>query len=369
MQLIAYHIQMYKSVRDSGWIEVVPLTVLVGKNEAGKTTLLRALHKFNPYKPEPYNMDREWPRGHRRERNDAQVVCTARFSLSAAEIADLSTITDQQMTATTVEISRDYAGRFEVLFPNSLFPDKLHPNDIDRLCAALPVPAEPVSEHFRTAVSQCVIETRRIAHEGRFTDLTALLDEHNQLLAAAYIPGQQQPQFQNEQNFTAQYSNSLQQIINQAQQLPSIQKRAHEYIITHLPTFIYMDDYRSFTGTARLDQVQQRKSQPTEEDKTLLMIMELSGLDLDEEVRKGNQPDREQRQYDLDDAGVTLTNDIEGRWKQRKYEVHFGADGPQFFTFVKDQQDRALIRLEERSKGFQWFFSFDLLFMYESKAL
>ena len=125
-----------------------------------------------------------------------------------------------------------------------------------------------------------------------------------------------------------------------------------------------MDDYRAFTGTAQLlDHVLQRKPQPTEEDKTLLMIMELSGLNVDEEVKKGNQPDREQRQYDLDDAGVTVTNEIEGRWKQRKYEVRFGADGPQFFTFVKDQQDRALIRLEERSKGFQWFFSFDLLFM------
>jgi predicted ATP-dependent endonuclease of OLD family len=33
---------------------------------------------------------------------------------------------------------------------------------------------------------------------------------------------------------------------------------------------------------------------------------------------------------------------------------------------LKMKKDTSLIRLEERSKGFQWFFSFDLLFMYES---
>jgi predicted ATPase len=96
--------------------------------------------------------------------------------------------------------------------------------------------------------------------------------------------------------------------------------------------------------------------------------MELSGLNLEDEVKKGNSPDREQRQYDLDDASATLTKTISDRWKQRRYEVQFRADGPFFYTFVKDERDPSLIRLEERSMGFQWFFSFDLMFMYESKG-
>jgi len=141
-------------------------------------------------------------------------------------------------------------------------------------------------------------------------------------------------------------------------------------VVNHLPTFIYMSDYRTFTGAAQLDQVKQRKDrqQPNDEDETLLMIMELSGLDLDEEVRKGNLSDREQRQYDLDDGSATLTRTISDRWKQRRYEVQFRADGQLFYTFVKDERDPSLIRLEERSKGFQWFFSFDLMFMYESQG-
>jgi predicted ATP-dependent endonuclease of OLD family len=62
------------------------------------------------------------------------------------------------------------------------------------------------------------------------------------------------------------------------------------------------------------------------------------------------------------------TRTISDRWRQRKYEVQFRADGQLFYTFVKDSHDPALIRLEERSQGFQWFFSFDMMFMHESQV-
>ena len=371
MKLIEFRVQMYRCILDSGWIKVTPLTVVVGKNEAGKTTLLRALHKFNPFKPESYSMDSEWPRGHRKQRSDAQIVCAARFELSHEEKEELAKLTDQAIDdLTTIEVTKDYAGRFEVLFPSNLFPDKLHPNDIDKICASLPALQEAVGASFREKAMELADEARRLAHEGRFTDLQNLYSQHIPILQEAISPQNQNPQRQNEHQYINQYQAKLQEIANQLSSAPSIQKKAHEYIVKRLPTFIYMSDYRAFRGSAQLDQVKQRKdrNQLTEEDKTLLTIMELSGLDLDSEVEKGNQPDREQRQYDLDDASATLTNEIADRWKQRRYEVQFRADGQLFYTFVKDEHDPSLIRLEERSKGFQWFFSFDLMFMYESKG-
>lgn len=370
MKLTEFRVQMYKCVLDSGWIRVSPLTVLVGKNESGKTSLLKALHKFNPFHPEPYSMDREWPRGYRKDRNDAQIVCTARFELTPDEAAELSALTDQKMTLTQIEVTRDYAGRLEVLFPPEVFPDKLHPNDIDEICCALPTPSEPIGETFQEKVDECIRETRRLAHEGRFSDLAQLQAQHNEALQGTLTPENPSPQYEHETQFISQYTVKLEEIARKLRTAPSIQKKAHEYVVNHLPTFIYMSDYRTFTGAAQLDQVKQRKDrhQPSGEDETLLMIMELSGLDLDEEVRKGNLSDREQRQYDLDDASATLTRTISDRWKQRRYEVQFRADGQLFYTFVKDERDPSLIRLEERSKGFQWFFSFDLMFMYESQG-
>jgi predicted ATP-dependent endonuclease of OLD family len=68
----------------------------------------------------------------------------------------------------------------------------------------------------------------------------------------------------------------------------------------------------------------------------------------------------------MNDASNTLTSLIAERWSQRKYQVVFQADGQHFITFVKDLNDKGLVPLEDRSKGFQWFFSFDMRFMYET---
>ena len=86
MELIAFRVRMYKGIIDSGWVNVNRLAVLVGKNESGKTSLLKALHKFNPDSSESYDMEREWPRKHRKERNQEHVVCQVRFRLSDRDL-------------------------------------------------------------------------------------------------------------------------------------------------------------------------------------------------------------------------------------------------------------------------------------------
>lgn len=370
MQLRAFRVQMFRGFRDSGWIEVSPLTVLVGKNESGKTSLLTALHKLNPFNPEPYNMAREWPRGFRDIRSESQVVCTARFELTHEEVSELCAITGRDSEQMEVEVTRDYAGHVEVYFGEGVYPDKLHPNDIDRILDRIPPIPEAVGEGFRQQARECEDEAKRLAHEGRFSELGQVATDHSQKLTAAVTPGNPQPINSNEMQFQNAYLDALRQVLEALTASPSIQAKAHEYVIGHLPTFVYMSDYRAFTGSAQLDLIQQRRqrNQLTEEDKTLLMIMHLSGLDLDSEVRKGSESDREQRQYDLDDASATLTREISERWHQKRYEVQYRADGQLFYTFVKDERDPSLIRLEERSKGFQWFFSFDLMFMHETQG-
>jgi len=183
MKLKRFKVQMFKGILNSGWVEVMDLTVLVGKNEAGKTSLLRALHKFNPFHPEPYSIPREWPRGHRGERTDSQVVCSTEFELDATEVAELKNITTEKVDANKLTITRDYAGRFEVKFPGGVFPDSLHPNDVDSFCKALPVPPADVHPDFTAAAAACREEVIRLAHEGRFRDLEALPPQQEPKLA------------------------------------------------------------------------------------------------------------------------------------------------------------------------------------------
>ncbi len=64
MRIHSYRVRKYRNVEDSAEIRLLDgLTCIVGENQSGKTALLRAVHKFNPHKAEPYDMRREWARG------------------------------------------------------------------------------------------------------------------------------------------------------------------------------------------------------------------------------------------------------------------------------------------------------------------
>jgi predicted ATP-dependent endonuclease of OLD family len=371
MLLKAFRIQMYKCVYDSGWIEISPLTAFVGKNESGKTSLLSALYRFNPYKPESYVIEKDWPRSKRKERDENQVVCSTRFELSPEEIDELSILTGQNLTESHFEVTRKYSGILEVDFPPGLFPDKHNSRDVDEICNAIPMIQEPVSNLFREKAQEYINELREFAYDGRFSEIVKMFNAKvTELRAVATKDSPGSLESKNEETFIYNYASQISIISRKLSETRTTQEKAQEYIINHLPNFIYMSDYQIFSGSADLQKVIQDRDQDrlSEEEKTLLTIMELAGLSLEEEIAKENSPHKDERQYDLDDASIAFTKVIADRWKQRRYEVQFRSDGHWFYTFVKDERDQALIRLEERSKGFQWFFSFDLMFMNESKG-
>ena len=159
MKLRAFRVRKHRNIEDSGEIELLDsLTCIVGKNQSGKTALLRALHKFNPHQPDPYEMRREWPRGQRTTQDKKQIVCEVRFLLEEQEKEDLGKLTEQSMSAKEIIVTKDYGGNFEIHFPGApdLFPHALHPNEIDRACEALVEPQSDVGADFASAAGECV---------------------------------------------------------------------------------------------------------------------------------------------------------------------------------------------------------------------
>ena len=69
MKLKSVKVKNFRCVDDSTEFEVCPATCFVGKNEAGKTSLLEALYKLNPDVSELGEFDavQDYPRRRRRE--------------------------------------------------------------------------------------------------------------------------------------------------------------------------------------------------------------------------------------------------------------------------------------------------------------
>lgn len=373
MKLKRFCVHNFRNIVDSGWIEIDDIITLVGKNESGKTSLLQALWKFNPFKEHAYSLDREWPRGRRKERSPEQVVLETEFEFDEEERAELAEIHESAASVTGVRIKKNYQGTFSYTFLPSQPADN---HDIKWVVSVIKEKigelAAGATDHFKNqytpALEQFIEEVRENGGSAYAVENASAFKSK---YAAFHHPNDpaNNPQFKVDQQAIAALNTAMDAAVEELKTEPPLRRAidtAHEW----LPTFIYMDDYRIFTGTAQLDQVQQRfkKNQPTDEDYTIRLIMEQAGLDVDEEVVKGNAPDREQRMLDMNDASLTLTNEIAHRWSQKKYEIRFEADGQQLIMFVKDADSPALVPLEERSKGFQWFFSFDMLFMSETEG-
>src|SRR5262245_23057349 len=215
MQLTAFRIYKYRNIGDSGLVSLSDrLTCIVGKNQSGKTNLLKALQKLNPHdKSVKYDVRADWPRGARRAKDGSQVVCEAHFTLDSAELAELAALLDDgPVTLPNVIVTKNYAGHYGVTFPEreNLFPKRVHPNEIRRVSGKLMPPEAPVGENFYRTAGECIEEARQTAQQGRFGHLAVLADLHRNRLQTA--SSTEYPYNQNEAQFGARYIAALAQV-------------------------------------------------------------------------------------------------------------------------------------------------------------
>ncbi|MCX5669696.1 MAG: AAA family ATPase [Planctomycetota bacterium] len=364
MKLESFRVTNYRCVQDSGWIDMDDITVLVGKNESGKTSLLKALHKFKPFKPEPYLMDREWPRGRRTDRSENAVAVAVRFTLEEAERQRLSEIGSGADKATGVEITKTYRGDFVCRFLPEDLSAEHDKGEFKWLLSQEVVVPVGVSEKLRSAVASVLGMGKESVEANGVATFNQKVAEFSQAIDQGVDAENKADQE------AAQAVKSVLTELGKKATLPGPKTQADALATQWIPTFIYMDEHRPFSGIAFLDQIKQRKDKNgiTDQDKTILMILGMAGIDFEKEVGRANAQDKEQRMLDMNDASLTLTNLIADHWSQRRYEVRFEADGNHLIAFVKDQVQTALVPLDERSKGFQWFFSFDMTFLCETKG-
>lgn len=372
MKLTACRVQNFRNIQDSGWVDIDDIAVIVGKNESGKTSFLTALWKFNPYHDVGYKIDREWPSGRRKEKSPDKIVAETKFQFTDDEIAKIETIHESAKGITGVEMARKYDGSYTHQFvPKNPNIDHNVEWVVDLLRKRLEELPEGLSDHFKNIYSAKKEEliARVIENEGSAYALEHLPVFKGQFPSFRHPPQPPHNASHNQDTGHIPVLNEMvDDLIKEIQATPL--RRAVDIVHEIMPTFIYMDDHRAFAGSAQLDEVLKRKKENrlTSEDETTIIIMEMAGLDLEEEAKKGDAEDREQRILDMNDASNTLTSLIAERWSQRRYEVIFQADGQHFITFVKNADEKALVPLEDRSKGFQWFFSFDMRFMYETNG-
>src|SRR5262249_50180930 len=146
---------------------------------------------------------------------------------------------------------------------------------------------------------------------------------------------------------------------------------AREWAVTKIPVFVYLDECELIPGNYDIEQyVQRTTANPATmnpEDRLfakLLKVAELDAIELKSLLGKNH----EERKLLTDRAGRVFTKTLQSLWKDRELRVEFNVDERHFVIHVSDVDTSALVNLDERSRGFRWYFSFFVTFAADTQG-
>jgi hypothetical protein len=121
MELKRFQVTNFRSVADSGWIEVDRVAALIGVNESGKTNLLLPLWKLRPAREGEIQPTSDYPKkmfGEIRENPGKFCFIRGEFDTGtlAPTLARLTGEAEEQLQ--TVIVNRYYDGKYSLNFPD-----------------------------------------------------------------------------------------------------------------------------------------------------------------------------------------------------------------------------------------------------------
>lgn len=361
MEISSFRVTNYKSIEDSGVVDIDPLTVIIGKNESGKSSLLSALYRANPVHDEKFDLERDWPRHKTGLQNKRAVVCEIWFNLTNSELEQIYNDIGIQLHKNTFSVKVRYDNSRYCTFNGDNYAI-LNNEYISNIVDSEFNDSDIKMVRIKTKIASLKKSLEKLEFEEahKIVHMDSRYDSTN----FEKINEEERKQFQ-------QFKIISEELIAKLDDIYNLETRLDYWLLERLPKFIYMDDYSVFTGSADLNEVEQRVKNNKMEgrDKTLLTILKMAGLELTDLLKGAKSSGRGLRHINLEAAAKRLTSKTSSKWSQRKYKIELRIDGNEFHTYVKDEKSDTLIFLEERSRGFQWFFSFDLTLMNEEEFL
>ncbi|WP_421951085.1 AAA family ATPase [Pelagibacterium sp.] len=366
MELRSFRIKNFRSINDSGEIDVSRITALLGRNESGKSNILRALHSLNPADGfEALSPIKDFPR-HRKlsECRDWTPVVDSTWKLTKFEQQRIAEIWPAAEGVTEVSIGRRYDEVRTVGIAASApeFDLAAVKSDARKIDAAVKAKAAKLTDDAKAKLEKATdafvsaIGVGQSAAKWAETAKPALAALRQALAVADTELTDAQ-----DQKVVA-----LEEMAEAIPQNEEAHKKARHWVIERLPVFMYLEDYPEIKGHQDIAKFLQRKDEgkPTAADANFEKLCKVAGLSPDQLQKLLQNNDQETRGQLANRAGAVVTTAIRKRWKDRELKVRFNLDANHFDTLISDPNSvyDVEVNLDERSRGFQWFFAFYIVF-------
>ncbi len=335
MKLIRARVQNYRSVEDSEEFEVGDMTCLVGKNEAGKTTILNALRGLRPSQPFKFDTTMDYPRRfamrfkERHPDGEAEVI-RAWWRLDEA---DCKLIEDRFGAGVLMSDTLQTSFGFNFVARSRWT--------------------------FQLDQVKCLgnLVTRHKLNKAERQGLDGVADGADavEVLGAIVDPSPSQ----------AALLEDLKKCRGSDFELEAI-----DLLKERMPKFFYTSHFERMSGEISVEQLRADKAADNVSvgDQIFLDFLEYAGTTLDE-LAETNQ--REELKARCEAAGNDITDEIFQFWSQNNalevvIDLTTGKPGDKApFNAgtvaqirIKNNNHKATLPLSERSAGFVWFFSF-----------
>lgn len=422
-KLRRYRVTNFRSVTDSGYLDLDHVTALIGVNESGKTNLLLPLWKLNPTSNGEIKPIADYPKalfGAIRSDPGAFQFVSAEFETGkyAEELAELANVPVE--TASLVCVGRNYDGSYTVSFP--LFRPKKSEerDDISEVVASakhkIGSSTPPESQiQLRDAALTTIAEIESELNGSEQLTANDLIRLRNRVAATLpEDPPATSPIVPELRALQKELGGRMAAILKPD---PGQVDAVRSAVLERMPRFVYYSNFGNLDAEIYLPHVVENMkrgdlgAKEAAKARTLRVLFGFVGLeaaeilelgrdfrDIREEaeakamaeadsagkllaifrrargVQKG--PDKEiltkiaeakrTRSILLQSASTKLTERFGKWWKQGDYRFRFEADGNHFRIWVNDSRRPQEVELENRSTGLQWFLSFFLVFLHES---
>lgn len=341
MKIIGFRVKDFASIEDSGWCYLAEgITILAGKNEAGKTALLKALSFFD--KDETKLEEKYLPQN---DNNEPRI--TVEFELSPTEQkyvlqnAGWNPNSKNQLSCVKrVQLIKDVKGVYWLIN----MPEKCSYRDLAKdiqyevlgnikkhILSQIPKNSEILD-----SVPQLQIEPDGKRDIGK--DVTNYFEELLQVLSGG---GWEQPQ--------QAVKKKIDSLFPEDYVFPTVGKLVNQ-LVKKVPSFIM---FSSFDDMLPFEiPLSEAISNRTVSDLATVAELDLKRLvDTKEPQRRINI---------LNDVSAQITGNFGRSWGQDAIDIELRPYADRLHIGFRDKGKTNLFSLEQRSKGLQWFVSFYL---------
>ncbi|WP_321529015.1 AAA family ATPase [Sedimenticola selenatireducens] len=333
MRFVKAQVTNFRSIENSEVFEISDLTCLVGKNEAGKTALLKAIHGLAPSDSFSYERTKDYPRRwltkyDERHPSGKSPVAHTWWKLDDDDVAEIEeslgegALSELEVKVTShIESSNTWSIRIDGNKCLSSLADRLSLSKDDRECFADAESTEDAIESLRG------LESRTEAQESLLTTLSSFRDGKAVL-------------------------------------------KAVDILSDRMPEFFYTSHFERMSGELSINQLLKDKQNNLVSlgDQIFLDFLEYAGTNI-EELHAAASHEKLVAQCEA--ASNDITDEIFEFWSQNealavKIEFNEGRpEDPAPFNSgrvakirIWNDHHRVSVPLSERSAGFVWFFSF-----------